>query len=134
MHTYIVKYGIMAIILAIASLSSADPAQANAAKGVLQRLLGEQRAADFSLSMIPKENGADVFEVSAKDRKVDIKGSSGVALCRGAYSYLKETCNVLYAWDAKYIDLPEAFPDCPTTKYAPSSVVRPSCLGTAWAT
>ncbi|MEN8254543.1 MAG: alpha-N-acetylglucosaminidase N-terminal domain-containing protein [Verrucomicrobiota bacterium] len=74
---------IVAILLATISLSSASPVQVDAAKGVLQRLLGE-RVGDFSLSIIPKEGKADVFEISAKGGKVDVKGSSGVALCRGS--------------------------------------------------
>jgi hypothetical protein len=61
LYTPIIKAGIVAVFLATASLSSANPAQIDAATGVLQRLIGE-RAGGFSFSMISKKNGADVFE------------------------------------------------------------------------
>ena len=76
MRAQMIKSGLVAIVLAAASLSSANPAQVDTARGVLQRLLGE-RAKAFSLSMIPKADGADVFEISAKGGEVSVKGSSG---------------------------------------------------------
>ncbi|MEN8255750.1 MAG: alpha-N-acetylglucosaminidase, partial [Verrucomicrobiota bacterium] len=80
------------------------------ARGVLERFIGE-RAGDFALESIPKAGEKDVYEISASEGKVRVAGSSGVAICRGAYDYLKETCNVLFSWEGKRIDLPESFPD-----------------------
>ncbi len=90
--------------------AAADEAAVQAARGVLERTLGPQ-AAFFDLREIPKEGGLDVFVVSAKDGKVSVAGSSGVAICRGAYEYLREACHALVVWEGSRLDLPARLPD-----------------------
>ncbi|RKX44959.1 MAG: hypothetical protein DRP64_05520 [Verrucomicrobia bacterium] len=58
-----------------------------------------------------RSSGADVFEISGKGGKVSVKGSGGVALCRGSYEYLKETCNVLVSWNARNVEIPAKLSD-----------------------
>ena len=81
-----------------------------AARGVLQRTLGP-RAAAFELQEIPKENGLEVFVVSAKDGKVSVAGSSGVAIARGAYEYVRRACHGLVVWEGSRLPLPDKLPD-----------------------
>lgn len=72
--------------------------QTDAARGVLTRLIGK-RAAELRFELIEKDHGRDVFEIAAIDGRVTVRGSSGVAMCRGAYEYLKRTCDAHVSWD-----------------------------------
>jgi alpha-N-acetylglucosaminidase len=82
----------------------------DSAGGVLQRLIGE-RASSFQFRDIDAVDGEDVFEVDARDGRVNIAGSSGVAMCRGAYEYLRAACNASVSWEGDHLDLPARFPD-----------------------
>ena len=82
----------------------------SSARGVLTRFIGV-RANDFVLRSIPKQGYLDVFEVSAHGGRVCVSGSSGVAICRGAYEYLKRECSCVFSWEGKTVKLPKQFPD-----------------------
>ena len=99
--------GLLAEISAGASVGSHAT---TSARETLSRLLGA-RASDFDLAWIPSEDHHEVYEISASQGRVRLRGSSGVALCRGAYAYLRETCNVMVAWSGQHCVLPARFPD-----------------------
>jgi len=82
----------------------------SSARAVLARQLGG-RAADFHLSWIPGDQGREVYEIEAAGGRVAIAGSSGVALCRGAYSYLRGACAGMIAWSGRNVNLPAVLPD-----------------------
>ncbi len=92
--------------------SATDPGASAvpAARSVLIRILGE-RAEDFDLAWIAPENGRQVYEVQASGGRVGIRGSSGVALSRGFYAYLREACNGMITWSGRHLPLPARFPD-----------------------
>jgi alpha-N-acetylglucosaminidase len=89
---------------------SAAEAAVSSAQGVLARQLGS-RAAEFQLRLIPLKQEREVYEVEASGGRVSIAGSSGVALCRGAYSYLRSACNAMITWSGQHLDLPRVLPD-----------------------
>jgi len=93
----------------------AEKGAESSARGVLERLIGE-RANEFVLKEMPKEDGVDVFEVEASDGKVTVSGSSGVAISRGAYEYLRKACGCHVSWEGNRLPLPERFPDYPRTR------------------
>ena len=101
-----------------AGVRSARPEVA-AAQAVLYRLLGG-RADAFDLNWMAAENGHEVYAVSAAQGRVRIQGSSAVALCRGAYAYLRQACNAMVTWSGQHLDLSARFPD-----FAESRVVCP---------
>jgi alpha-N-acetylglucosaminidase len=80
-----------------------------AARAVLSRALGA-RASEFELTLMPAKDGHQVYELSASEGRVHISGSSGVALCRGAYRYLREACNCMITWSGSHLDLPTQLP------------------------
>ena len=98
---------------------SAEDMATSSARAVLSRLLGS-RAREVSMSWIPLENGHQVYEVSAARGKVSIKGSSGVAICRGMYAYLRKACQSMVTWSGQHLALPARFPDS-----APQRVICP---------
>lgn len=71
--------------------------------------------------MPPRTDGLDAFEVSASNGTVHVRGTSNVAICRGAYEYLKDACNVQVSWNGGAIHVPASLPD-----YAKRSVVGPN--------
>ena len=83
----------------------------SAAAAVLKRQLGPLAEA-FELSLIPSPDGHEVYELEATNGRVRIAGSSGVALCRGAYSYLRRSGGMV-TWSGKHLDLPGTLPDQP---------------------
>jgi len=89
--------------------------QEDAAKGVLNRLIGNKAKA-FRFQQIERENGLDVFEVQASNGKVTVKGSTGVAMARGAYEYIKNACHRQVTWDNWKVDLPSRLPDMPAKR------------------
>ncbi|MEO6828285.1 MAG: alpha-N-acetylglucosaminidase TIM-barrel domain-containing protein, partial [Acidobacteriaceae bacterium] len=90
--------------------SARSATASGSARGVLTRLLGG-RADDFDLTWIPLHEGHEVYEISASHGRIHLKGSSGVALCRGAYSYLREACDAMVTWSGQNLNLPAKFPD-----------------------
>ena len=90
----------------------AKPAGVAAAKQVLVRLLAA-RAASFDLQIVPSRDSLDAFEVTAKHGRVTVRGTSPVALVRGAYHYLRTAGNGMVTWSGTHIALPDRLPDCP---------------------
>lgn len=111
----------MVIQALISILAVAPSPQVSAAQGVLHRTIGS-RASAFKLELMPtRADGLDAFEVTAKDGTVQIKGTSSVALTRGAYEYLKDACHCMVTWEGKNMQLPAKLPD-----YTTRSVVGPN--------
>ena len=81
---------------------------------VLKRVLGEH-AGQFVLEVIPASGTNDEFEVEAKGGKVFVKGSSSIALTRGAYHYLRYGAHSQVTWSGKNLNLPKRLPDFPKT-------------------
>ncbi|HTV56775.1 MAG TPA: alpha-N-acetylglucosaminidase, partial [Terriglobia bacterium] len=69
------------------------------------------RANQLELGWIPAASGHQVYEVSASRGIVSVKGSSGLAICRGAYMYLRNACSSMVTWSGQRLALPEKFPD-----------------------
>ena len=92
------------------STSSPQQTAVSSARDVLTRQLGA-RAAQFDLAWIPLADGREVYEIEASGGRVKVSGSSGSAICRGAYSYLREACHVMIAWSGRHVELPSSLPD-----------------------
>ncbi|HTQ10321.1 MAG TPA: alpha-N-acetylglucosaminidase TIM-barrel domain-containing protein [Fimbriimonadaceae bacterium] len=92
--------------------------QVDAAYGVLQRTIGA-RAKDFRLSIDQPNSPTDSFKVTAANGIVHVVATSGVALCRGAYEYLKDKCDSFVSWEGSNIHLPARFPDDRRSGYCP---------------
>ena len=82
----------------------------SAAREVLTRLLGNRIHA-FELALLPSAEAQPAYAVSARQGRVRVEGSNGVAICRGAYAYLRERCGAMVTWSGKRLDLPERLPD-----------------------
>ena len=89
----------------------ADPG-IEAAAAVLRRQLGSSLAAKFTLHLLPPApDGKPAYRIEAAGGQVRIAGTSGIALCRAAYSYLREQCGAMITWSGSHLDLPSPLPD-----------------------
>lgn len=82
---------------------------------VIERFTGAKTPVKLSLSL-DKQAGCDIFETQVKGGKLEIKGSSGVALCRAFYNYVKSQNAGISTWSGNRVDLPAKLKDMPVTK------------------
>jgi len=84
--------------------------QEKASYQVLERTIGKEKASKFELKLVEKPGENDAFSIETKDGKVYITGNSQVALCRGAYDYLKNAGNSIISWSGNNIQLSDTLP------------------------
>ncbi len=108
------RFASLLIFAVSACITPAQADQSAAAMGVMKRLLGA-KASMFKFSQIPKEGKLDRYEINEDARGVHIRASSGVAMCRGAYDFLKQRYHCLVTWDGDQISL--AGSPTPGTRY-----------------
>lgn len=82
-----------------------------AARAVMTRWIGHRAAGIHLAFLAPTKDGRDVFEVEAKAGILTIRGSSGVALCRGFYDYMKSEGLGSVSWCGSRVALPARWPD-----------------------
>src|SRR5205823_3128697 len=51
------------------------------------------------------------YIVEAKHGRVHVYGTTAIALCHGAYEYLKQRCHCFVSWEASNTQLPTTLPD-----------------------
>jgi alpha-N-acetylglucosaminidase len=112
--TYLLLITLLAALPFIASAQNKMPSDSEkeimAAKQVLMRVVG-MKSSSFQFEKIPSDKGLDVYEVIAVGGKVQVKGSSTIAMTRGAYDYMNKACNVQYTWSSQQVTLPQVLPD-----------------------
>lgn len=87
-------------------------AQVAAVESLIRRITPAV-AERFELRIIAPENGADVFEIDARDGRVRLSGSGGVALASAFHWYLKYCCEAHVSWSGVQLDLPDPLPATP---------------------
>lgn len=107
----LVGYTFMEPMVAKGAEPSPTESAAASARAVIARLVGA-RADDFELELEPSSDRNPTCAISALRGRVRITGNSPVALCRGAYTYLRQSCNAMVTWSGKNLRLPAVFPDC----------------------
>lgn len=83
---------------------------AKEAEAVVRRFAGRELPLNLSLTLKPID-GYDCFETSSSGGKLTIKGSSGVALCRGFYDYVRRNKAGIFTWTGSRCDLPKRLKD-----------------------
>ncbi len=99
------------LTVATAAQSRENPAIREAA-AVIDRF--SDAKADIKLELIEKIDGKDQYETAVRNGRIKIKGSSGVALCRGYYDIVKSQGVGIYSWSGRR----NALPDHPTDQPA----------------
>ena len=95
------------------------------AQALIVRVLSA-RAGEFACEAVPQENGLEVFEIEAKDGKIVLRGSNGVALASAFNWYLKRVANCQVSSRGDQLALPKTLPVPPAKirKVSPYKVVN----------
>ncbi len=89
-----------------------------ASYNVLYRTIGEKDASKFVFHFSESKT-ADFYSIKTKNNKVHILGSSPTAMCRGAYDYLRNSCQSIISWSGNKINIPEQLPVINKTVQSP---------------
>ena len=94
-----------------------------ATRDMLNRLLPTYQHKDvFEFTIIPKDEGKDVFEIETREGRVIIRGNNSVSLSVGLNWYLKHHCHCHVSWCGNQLNLPDPLPQ-----------VKEKVRRTAWA-
>lgn len=80
----------------------------NAAFGVIKRVY-PQLARRLTVEAMPKGKEGDAFEQQLRNGKLIVKGSSGTAICRGVYDFLRHNKYGISGWKGNRMELPSSF-------------------------
>ncbi len=95
--------------LLVSAGMGADPAAA--AKGVIERTF-PKIASRVSFRVVDRAPaGGDWYRATARNGRLEVSGTSGVALCRGTYDYVKAQLNGIVQWEGTRYDSPGRLPD-----------------------
>ena len=92
---------------------------AGEAKDVLARTLGNKNAGKFLLKLNQDDNSNGNYSVKTEKGRVIVEGNSAVALCRGAYDYLRNACGSIVSWSGSRINIPSKLPVYSNTVSSP---------------
>ncbi len=81
-----------------------------AAAGVIERTL-PGRSGEFVFESVDAENGLDLYEFEARGGAVQVRGTTPVAMCRGAYEYLRRACGCYVGWQGSNLSVGAQMPD-----------------------
>ena len=79
------------------------------ARGLIDRWLPAQAKA-FELTVIPADEGRDVFEIESLDGRIVLRGNNGLALASALNWYLKYFCHCHVSLKAAQLRLPRPLP------------------------
>lgn len=102
---------LLALTITTAAQSRETPAVHEAAAAIA-RFNGDKKV-PFRLKLIDKIDGKDQFRTSVRNGKLEIHGSSGVALCKGYYDYLKGQHAGISSWSGNRNALPSKLANTP---------------------
>ena len=91
---------------------SAQPSPAKAVYDLIGRVI-PVHAHDFTVALIPKSNGKDVFELESAGGKIILRGSTGVAAASALNYYLKTYAHCDIGWNGTQLNLPDILPAVP---------------------
>lgn len=82
------------------------------AESLIERVT-PQIASRFKLSLIPAQEGKDVFEVESKEGFIHLAGNNAISLASAYNHYLKHYCHCLYSLWGDQMQLPDELVEVP---------------------
>ena len=103
------KINLIVILILLSAFTVKAQADLQSSKGLLYRILPKHASA-FVIESISPEKGKDVFEIQSINKKVVLRGSSGVAIASALYYYLTEYCHCQITWNGTHLQMPAILP------------------------
>lgn len=75
------------------------------------RLIGPENADMFNFQLNNNLDKGDCYQTQIQAGKVQISASTPVALCRGAYNYLRNTGQANISWSGTNLNIPDRLPE-----------------------
>lgn len=97
-------------ILGAIGRAQAVASPADSARDVIDRI-SSRHSDHVAIEQIQGENGLDVFEYEAQGGTLMLRGSTGVAICRSFYEYLRSNNLGMASWAGTTITIPPRWPD-----------------------
>jgi len=100
----------------VAAYAGDDSAIVSPAKEVLTRVMGADAVNRMSFGTLPQKDGCDVYAYQSTPDQLTIKGSSSIAICRGAYDYLRANNMGTVGWAGTRLNIPAKWPTVALTE------------------
>lgn len=99
------EFLLLALVSTIPTFGQLTKNQRQSARQVIERL-APQVSKSIVIESINKVDGKDVFEQELRNGKLVIKGSSGVATCRGFYDFMRNNNYGISSWNGNRNAMP----------------------------
>ena len=106
MHKYIILLFLAVVTAGLTTQAQVD--QQNTA-AFLKRIVAN-RAGEFIVEEIPRENEKDVFEVESRNNKIVLRGNNGLSVASALNYYLKNYCQSDIGWNGTNLNIPVVLP------------------------
>lgn len=120
----VIIIGILSVLAISGSACRAAEPAVKAARGVLERVTQGQ-AKNIRMETIAADAKRDVYEYSATNGTLTLRGSSTIALCRGFYDYVKASGLGMVSWaEGQPLRIPGRWPSAPVTRLVTPFEIR----------
>lgn len=103
----LIVFGVLLILPSYAQLSRKEK---RAAEDVIERVFPEL-SSKLKIHSLDKSNQCDVFEQSLKGETLHVGGSSGTAVTRGVYDFIRNNKLGISSWTGNRLELPSSLKD-----------------------
>ncbi len=105
------KFFCTLIVFALTLLNCSENKNIQSVKNVFVRIGGDKLADKLEFELVESFFNNDSYSIKAENNKIVVKGNSKIALCRGAYDYLFNSCESIISWSGNKINIPEILPE-----------------------
>ncbi len=93
------------------SVLAASPQEQAAALGVIERFAGEEFGCKLELGTMAEVDNRPTYAYEVRGGKLSLKGSDGVALCKGFYDFVTSQGAGICSWSGNRFAAPTTLPD-----------------------
>ncbi len=105
-------YSLAALAALVPAAFAATPQEQAAARDVILRYTGQKELAEgIELGSLPEKGDCPAYTYEVKDGKLVLKGSDGVALCKGFYDFVTAQGAGICSWSGTRCELPSPLPE-----------------------
>ncbi len=104
-------FTLIALFACCLTTYAATPQERAAARAVIERFAGQQFGEKIQLSSLPPEDGCPAYDFEVNKGRLLIRGSNGVALCKGFYDFTTSRGAGICSWSGRRFTPPSPLPE-----------------------